>query len=62
MGEELEHFRSDNRLPRLPYLKITKKKIKLTCKEAAEETRQAPHIAALFSPGSHAGLEKSGEV
>lgn len=62
MEGELGHFGSDNRLPRLPYLEITMKKIKLTRKEAAEETRQAPHIAALSSPGSHAVLEKSGEV
>lgn len=50
-------FRDDMCLPRRPYLNITMKKIKLTRKEAAEETRQAHHMAALSSPGSHAGLE-----
>ena len=57
-GEELGHFRVDIRLPRLLYLNITMKKIKLTHKEAAEETRQAHHdAAALSSSGSRAGLQ-----
>lgn len=55
--EEFGFFRDDICLPRHPYLNITMKKIKLTHKEAAEETRQAHHIPALSLLGSHAGLE-----
>lgn len=62
MEKEFWFYREGIRLPRHPYLHITMKKIKLTHKEAAEETRQAHHIAASSSPGSHDGLEKFGEV
>ncbi len=55
--EELGHIGDDILLPRLPYLNITMMKIKLTHKEAAEETRQAHHTTALSAPGSHTGLE-----
>lgn len=56
-GEELGHLGDDTRLPRLPYLNITMKKIKVTHTEAAEETGASHGCLA-----AQAGLEKSGEV